>query len=172
MWNVTWLWLHSTDNWWHWTSLQVLIGHFYSFLCDMLLELFSSFFKNIGLYFSLFSFLVFSSIYILDTSSLSDKCILNISSQFVVCLLIFLMSLMSGNFKFWWSSVDQVLILWPAWIYFWALCFALLIYLSTLPYANFHLHYSDRVIILFLEVGAQGLGKLLQGVVCSGPGSL
>ena len=45
-------------------------------------------------------FLIYSSVYIVDTSSLPDNCAANISSQLVVCLLIFLMSLTSGNFKF------------------------------------------------------------------------
>lgn len=117
-------------------------------------------------------FLMYSCISILNTRYLSDKCIVNISSQCAVCLFIFLMSLMSGNFKFWWRPVDQVLILWPAWIYFWALRFLLLIYWFTLAYANFYLRDSDRTLILFPEVGGLGLVKLLQGVVCSEPGSL
>ena len=116
-------------------------------------------------------FLIYSSVYIVDTSSLPDNCAANISSQLVVCLLIFLMSLTSGNFKFWWTSVDQVLIVWPAWIHFWALCSVLLIYLSTLTYASFHLLDSDGVFGLFPEVGGPGLVKLLKGVVCAEPGS-
>lgn len=58
------------------------------------------------------------------------------------------------------------------WLYFGSLCFVLLIYLSTLPYANFYLRDSDRVIIWFPEMDGLGLGKLSQRVVCSEPGSL
>ena len=50
--------------------------------------------------------------------------------------------------------------------------FVLLIYLSSLPYASFHLRDSDRVIILFPEEGGPELGKLFRGVVCLELGSL
>lgn len=37
-------------------------------------------------------FLIYSTVYILDTSLLSDKCVVNISSPFVVCLSMLLMA--------------------------------------------------------------------------------
>lgn len=134
--------------------------------CDMFISLFAHSLKTLGCLFPYFPlFFIYSSVYILNSSTLSDKCIVNIFSQ---CLSPFSYSqclLRSGNLKFGWSSVDQVLMFW-----FSGLSISS-IDLLVCSYGNFHSLDSDRVIILFLEIGGPGLVKLFKGVIWLGPAS-
>lgn len=97
----------------------VLIIHHYVFSCEESIQIFHPF-----LYFWFFVLLVlrvfcFFLKYSLPASSLSDIYFLNIFSQSLLCLFIFLMlSSESKHFKFWWSLTFVVVVL----------CFVLFMY--------------------------------------------
>ena len=101
--------LYFPDDEWCWASFRVSVGHLYVFLekCSCLLTIFKI---------RLFVFWVLScisSLYILDTNTVSDMSFANIFSPSIRCLSVLLFPLLCRSLLFGWSPNSLFLFLFP-----------------------------------------------------------
>ena len=86
--------LHFSDGIWCWASFHVLICHLCVFFCEVSIKIFGPFFKWVVFYLLSFK----SSLYILDSSPLSDVSVVNIFSQPLACRLFLTLSFIEQRF--------------------------------------------------------------------------